>query len=154
MPVFFALFQVLRNPSSIITDVLGPKIIGEAANPNFNFLWLNLNEKDPYFILVILMVATMFLSTKMTTTDPKQTKIMYALPVVFGVISWNFPAGILVYWVTTNIWSIGQQWIVTKIMARSKAREELKVPDGQKEELSLEEKREIRAKVRKKKKRK
>ncbi len=154
MPVFFALFQVLRNPSGIITDVLGPLTVGGVANPNFNFLWLNLNEKDPYFILVILMVATMFLSTKMTTTDPKQTKIMYALPVVFGVISWNFPAGILVYWVTTNIWSIGQQWIVTKIMARSKAREELKVPDGQKEELSLEEKREIRAKVRKKKKRK
>ena len=119
MPVFFALFQVLRNPSSIITDVLGPTMIGEVANPNFNFLWLNLNEKDPYFILVILMVATMFLSTKMTTTDPKQSRIMYILPVVFGVISWNFPSGILVYWVTTNIWSIGQQWIVSKIMARS-----------------------------------
>ncbi len=154
MPVFFALFQVLRNPSPIITDVLGPKMIGEIVNPKFNFLWLNLNEKDPYFILVILMVATMFLSTKMTTSDPKQTKIMYALPVVFGVISWNFPSGILIYWVTTNIWSIGQQWIVNKFVTRTRLREELKGDAGQKEELSVEEKREIRSKRKKKKKRK
>lgn len=60
MPVFFALFQVLREPSQKVLDIVGD---------NFNFLWMNLNERDPYYILVIVMVATMFLSTKMTTTD-------------------------------------------------------------------------------------
>ena len=155
MPVFFALFQVLRNPSSIITDVLGPKIMADGlANPNFNFLWLNLNERDPYYILVILMVATMFLSTKMTTTDPKQTKIMYILPVVFGFISWNFPSGILVYWVTTNIWSIGQQWVVNKFVTRKNQKVGLKAEDDQMEILSVEEKREIRGKKKKRRKKK
>jgi YidC/Oxa1 family membrane protein insertase len=84
LPVFFALFQALRTPSQIVTNVLGvpyipvylfgniKNVIANIPNIKFNFLWLNLNERDPFFILVILMVATMFLSTKMTTTDPKQ----------------------------------------------------------------------------------
>ena len=109
MPVFFALFQTLRNPTEKVTSVVGG---------NINFLWLKLDEPDPYYILVILMVATMFLSTKLSTTDPKQTKIMYILPVVFGFISFRFEAGILLYWVTTNVWSIGQQWVVNKIVKR------------------------------------
>lgn len=130
LPIFFALFQALRTPSQIVTNVIGTPfvpayLIGNiknlllnVANPNFNFLWMNLNERDPYFILVILMVATMFISTKMTTTDPKQSMITYLMPVVFGAISWNLPSGILVYWITTNIWSIGQQWIVNKFVKR------------------------------------
>jgi YidC/Oxa1 family membrane protein insertase len=108
MPLFFALFQALRNPTEKVRSIV----------KDFDFLWLNLNERDPYYILVILMVGTMFLSTKLSTTDPKQSKFMYILPVVFGFISWQFPAGILVYWVTTNVWSIGQQWIVNKIVKR------------------------------------
>ena len=138
MPVFFALFQTLRNPTERVTDIV----------KDFNFLWLNLNERDPYYILVILMVATMFLSTKLSTTDPKQSKFMYILPVVFGFISWQFPAGILVYWVTTNIWSIGQQWIVNKIVKRDIGKGGKK--DEEKEDLSQDE---ITTIARKKKKR-
>ena len=156
MPVFFALFQALRAPSQIITSVLGEITVNGVANPNFNFLWMNLNEKDPYYILPILMVATMFLSTKMTTTDPKQSKIMYIMPVVFGFISINLASGILVYWVTTNVWSIGQQWVVNKIITKEKRKEELK-QKGKKlseEELSVEERRKISRKRRKKRKKK
>jgi len=139
MPVFFALFQTLRNPTEKVTSVVGS---------NINFLWLKLDEPDPYYILVILMVATMFLSTKLSTTDPKQTKIMYLLPVVFGFISFRFEAGILLYWVTTNVWSIGQQWIVNKIVKRDTGKEGKK--EGEKGELSNGE---ITAIARKKKKR-
>lgn len=179
MPVFFALFQALRNPSEIVTNILGNFTIdgvangiktglagflpaGEftimgVANPNYNFLWMNLNEKDPYYILVILMVATMFLTTRMTTTDPKQSKIMYIMPVVFGFISFQFPSGILVYWVTSNIWGIGQQWSVNKIVTKEKVKEELsqkdKILEGE-QELSEEEKKLIRRKIKKKKKKK
>lgn len=138
MPVFFALFQALRNPTEKVTDVV----------KDFNFLWLNLNERDPYYILVILMVATMFLSTKLSTTDPKQSKFMYLLPVVFGFISWQFPAGILVYWVTTNVWSIGQQWIVNKIVKRDVGKGGKK--EEEKEDLSQDE---VTVIARKKKKR-
>ncbi len=155
LPVFFALFQALRNPSEIVTNVLGKFEINGVLNHNYNFLWMNLNERDPYYILVILMVGTMFLSMKMTTTDPKQSKIMYIMPVVFGFISFTFPSGILVYWVTTNIWSIGQQWIVSKIITKRSVKEELiqkeESPEG-KMELSDEEKKIIRRKIKKKKK--
>ncbi len=178
MPVFFALFQALRNPSENVTNILGNFTIdgvangiktglagfstaGEfimgAANPNYNFLWMNLNEKDPYYILVILMVATMFLTTRMTTTDPKQSKIMYIMPVVFGFISFQFPSGILVYWVTSNIWGIGQQWSVNKIVTKEKVKEELSQKDKSlkgEQELSEEEKKLVRRKIKKKKKKK
>lgn len=143
MPVFFALFQTLRNPTEKVTDVV----------KNFDFLWMNLNERDPYYILVILMVATMFFSTKLSTTDPKQTKIMYLMPVVFGFISWQFPAGILVYWVTTNIWSIGQQYIVNKIVKRDKGKDD-KSKSNIKEDLSQEQLKEIAGKKKKKRKKK
>ena len=179
MPVFFALFQALRSPSEIVTNILGSFTINGvtngiktglagflstadfnltgAANHNYNFLWMNLNERDPYYILVILMVATMFISTRMTTTDPKQSKIMYLMPVFFGIISFQFPSGILVYWVTTNIWSIGQQWVVNKIVTKEKVKEELSQKkeslEGE-QELSKEEKKLIRKKIKKKRKRK
>lgn len=154
LPVFFALFQALRTPSQIVTDVLGSpyipvylfgnikNVIANIPNIKFNFLWLNLNEKDPFFILVILMVATMFLSTKMTTTDPKQKMITYAMPLVFGVISYNMPSGILIYWVTTNVWSIGQQWIVNKLVKKEfkRTEEKLKLAEQQKKiDISAEE---------------
>ena len=138
LPVFFALFQALRTPSEIITNILGQpfiptylfghvkNILLNIPNSNYDFLWMNLNVRDPYFILAILMVATMFISTKMTTSDPKQKMITYLMPVVFGAISWNLPSGILVYWVTTNLWSIGQQWIVNRIVKRESSKGEEK----------------------------
>ena len=139
MPVFFALFRTLREPTEKVTSVIGD---------NLSFLWLELDKPDPYYILVILMVATMFLSTKLTTTDPKQSKIMYILPVVFGFISFRFEAGILLYWVTTNIWSIGQQWLVNRIVKRD-VKKDGKTED-EKEYLTQDE---ITAIARKKKKR-
>lgn len=188
MPVFFALFQALRTPSEIVTNVLGnfnlngvvngirtglvsflPNLdykeffkvflapASGAANPNYNFLWLNLNAPDRYFILVILMVATMFFSMKMTTTDARQSKIMYIMPVVFGFISWQFPSGILLYWVTTNAWSIGQQYLVNKLIKKEKVKKELSqesesLTGGS--ELSEEDRKLIRRKLKKKRKKK
>ncbi|MCJ7666412.1 MAG: YidC/Oxa1 family membrane protein insertase [Actinobacteria bacterium] len=142
MPVFFALFRTLREPTERVTSVVG----------SLKFLWMELDKPDPYYILVILMVATMFLSTKLSTTDPKQSKIMYILPVVFGFISFRFEAGILVYWVTTNVWSIGQQWIVNKIVKRDIGKGGKK--EDEKEELSQNELTTIARKKKKKRKNK
>jgi YidC/Oxa1 family membrane protein insertase len=157
MPVFFALYRALREPSEIVTSVLGEFTINGVANPAYNFLWMNLNNKDPYYIMPILMAGTMFLSMKMTTTDPKQSKIMYLMPLVFGGISFTFPSGILVYWVTTNIWTIAQQWVVSRVITRRSVRAELMQKDKstiEEPELSDEEKKEIRRKIKKKRKKK
>ncbi|MBN2073270.1 MAG: membrane protein insertase YidC [Actinobacteria bacterium] len=144
LPVFYALFQTLRSPTERVTGVV----------TDFNFLWMNLNERDPYYILVILMVATMFLSTRQTTTDPKQSKFMYILPLVFGFISWQFPAGILVYWVTTNIWSIGQQWIVNRIVKRGSDKGEKQEDKKETADLTAEEQHELARKKKKRRKNK
>ena len=153
-----------EDPSEIVTNIIGTpftpvyifanikNILVNIPNPNFNFLWLNLNERDPYFILVIFMVATMFLTTKMTTTDPKQSFIAYVMPVVFGAISWSLPSGILVYWVTTNIWSIGQQYIVNRLVKRGAEREEEKNKELNKQKR-LEQPEDFKSSVSKKKKR-
>lgn len=177
MPVFYALFQALRNPSKVVINVLGNFDLngitsgiktgmmgiapgtefapGGIPNPNYNFLWLNLNERDPYYILVILMVVTMFISSKITSTDPKQSKMMLVMPLIFGLISFQFPSGILVYWVTTNVWSIGQQWVVNKIIMKDKVKKELEQKGKaleNKEQLSEEDKKIIRRKIKKKRK--
>ena len=132
-------------------------LVNGASNPNYNFLWMNLNARDPYYILVILMVVTMFISTRMTTTDPNQSKIMYIMPLVFGFMSFQFPSGILVYWVTSNVWSIGQQWVVNKIVSKQRVKEELeqeKEKLAKKDEIGKEKLKKIIKKKKKRKKRK
>ena len=99
----------------------------------------------------------MFISTKMTTTDPKQSFITYIMPVVFGVISWNMPSGILIYWVTTNLWSIGQQYIVNKLVKKEVKKAEAgkkEVEQQKKLELMSADSTEIQQKKKKRKKKK
>jgi len=77
--------------------------------------------------LPILMVVTMILTSKMTQTDMTKTgmsgaMMTYLLPLVFGFISYKMQSGILVYWVTTNVWSIGQQYFVNKMVLKEKVK--------------------------------
>ncbi|MDY7039205.1 MAG: membrane protein insertase YidC, partial [Thermodesulfobacteriota bacterium] len=119
IPVFFALFRILGN--SI-----------ELRHAPF-FLWINdLSAPDrlftlpisiPYMtppcgipVLTLLMGASMFIQQKMTPTpgDPTQAKIMMFLPIIFTVMFINFPSGLVLYWLTNNILSIGQQYRIKK----------------------------------------
>jgi len=135
MPVFFALFQLLRD--------LGARAVGGGMQTIYKFLWMDLRYPDKFYILVILMVATMLITSKMTQTDPKQAIITYLLPVVFGFISIKLQSGILVYWVTTNVWSIGQQYFINKMVKKEKEKVEAKKRGIEKitvEQKSIEEK--------------
>ncbi|MEX0603383.1 MAG: membrane protein insertase YidC [Marinobacter sp.] len=80
-------------------------------------LWINdLSVMDPYFILPILMGASMFIQMSLNPTppDPMQAKIMKMMPIVFTVFFLWFPAGLVLYWLTNNILSIAQQWYITR----------------------------------------
>jgi len=80
-------------------------------------LWIrDLSEKDPTYILPILMTATMFLQTYMmpATGDPAQRKIFLMMPLVFGFLFKDFPSGLVLYWLVQNILTILQQWIMNK----------------------------------------
>ena len=82
------------------------------------FGWIqDLAAADPFYILPVLMGATMFLQTKLNPTppDPVQAKIMLYMPLVFSVMFLWFPAGLVLYWTVNNLLSIGQQWQINRM---------------------------------------
>lgn len=106
IPVFIALYWVLLESV-------------EMRQAPF-ILWLDdLSSKDPYYVLPLLMGASMFIQQKLNPSpiDPVQAKIMMMLPVVFTVFFAFFPSGLVLYWVANNILSITQQWVITKRIA-------------------------------------
>ncbi len=103
IPVFIALYWVLLESVEMRQ---APWI-----------LWIqDLSTRDPYFILPILMGVTMFIQYKLNPPpmDPIQQKIFMALPFVFTVFFAFFPAGLVLYWFTNNLFSIGQQYVITR----------------------------------------
>ena len=80
-------------------------------------LWIqDLATQDPYYVLPLLMGATMFLQQRLNPAplDPVQAKVMMFLPVIFTVFFLFFPAGLVLYWVVNNSLSITQQWVITR----------------------------------------
>lgn len=115
LPVFIALYAAIKG--------LGPLSITDptvAALNSASFLWIpHLGEPDPYYILLVLYVVSQFISTELmlaTQSDKVQKMMMRAMPFFFVIFLWNFPAGLFVYWVTSNIWTIGQQLLIKKAM--------------------------------------
>ena len=103
IPVFIALYWVLLES----VELRQASFVG----------WLDdLSVHDPYFVLPILMGATMLIQQKLNPTppDPMQAKIMMALPFVFTFFFLFFPSGLVLYWFVNNVLSIAQQWIITK----------------------------------------
>jgi YidC/Oxa1 family membrane protein insertase len=112
VPFFISLFYLLRH-KDFKADIAGNAAFGPIDN---------LAEKvthDPVLLgaLIVLYVGTQLAASMVTMVsgDPNQKKIMYALPFVFVVFIVNFQAGLIVYWITTNIWTIGQQLVVKKL---------------------------------------
>jgi len=86
-------------------------------------LWIkDLATPDAWFVLPVVMMATMWVQYKLNPTppDPVQAKVMAAMPFIFGVMFFFFPAGLVLYWVVNNVLSIAQQWYVTKQIAKAK----------------------------------
>ena len=109
IPVFIALYWVL----------LGAVEMREAPW----ILWIaDLSVKDPYYVLPLLMGATMLIQTKLNPTppDPMQAKVMMIMPVVFTGMFLFFPAGLVLYWTVNNILSIAQQWQITRLIEGGK----------------------------------
>ena len=83
--------------------------------------WItDLSSQDPYYVLPIIMMATMLIQTKLNPTppDPIQAKITMIMPFVFGGMFFFFPSGLVLYWVVNNTLSIVQQWQITRMVDR------------------------------------
>ncbi len=86
--------------------------------------WIqDLAAPDPWYILPVVMAVSMFVQTKLNPTppDPIQAKVMLFMPIVFSVMFFFFPAGLVLYWVVNNLLSIAQQWVITKQSTQGKA---------------------------------
>ena len=105
IPVFFAIYRVLLNS----VELKDAPWIG----------WIqDLSLMDPYFILPVLMSASMFWQQSITPTnftDPMQEKIMKFLPLIFMFFFLTFPAGLTLYWFINNLFSVAQQYYVNSI---------------------------------------
>ncbi|MCY7389383.1 MAG: membrane protein insertase YidC, partial [Burkholderiales bacterium] len=87
--------------------------------------WItDLSTPDPFYVLPIIMGASMFIQTKMNPAppDPVQAKVMLILPLVFSVMFFFFPAGLVLYWTMQNILGICQQWYINKTFSPEKAK--------------------------------
>ncbi len=111
IPVFFAIYRVLLNS----IELKGAEWI----------LWINdLAEMDPYFILPILMGASMYLQQKITPNtmqDEMQKKIFQMLPIIFTFFFLWFPAGLTLYWFVNNVFTIGQQYYINRLFEKQRA---------------------------------
>jgi YidC/Oxa1 family membrane protein insertase len=105
IPVFIALYWVLL--SSV-----------EMRNAPWAMWIHDLSAPDPYFILPIFMTLTTLLQTALNPAppDPMQAKLMWFMPLIFSVMFFFFPSGLVLYWITNNVLSIAQQWVINTRM--------------------------------------
>jgi YidC/Oxa1 family membrane protein insertase len=107
MPVFVSLFNILYMTIDLRQAPLG--------------LWItDLSVQDPYYILPIIMGISMVVMQKIqpTTMDPTQAKVMLMLPALMTFLFINFPAGLVLYWLTNNVLTIVQQFVTDRFFFR------------------------------------
>ena len=105
MPIFFGLYRVIMESVEL------------RQAPFFGWIH-DLSAPDPWFVLpvlyVLVMLATQWLTPTAAGMDPAQAKMMKVMPVIFGVMFFFFPSGLVLYWVTNGLVSLGQQWLITR----------------------------------------
>ena len=107
IPVFISLYWVLLSS----VEMRGVPWV----------LWIHdLSVPDPYYILPVIMAVSMFVQTKLNPTppDPVQAKVMLYMPIIFSIMFFFFPAGLVLYWVVNNLLSIAQQWQINKLFGK------------------------------------
>jgi YidC/Oxa1 family membrane protein insertase len=166
MPIFFALFHVMRNPykyvplgSDLFAAFCAPtktvQACGAADNlpKHLDFLGMDLSQHAtgvsggfldalPYFVLVGFVILTAFLQSRQSRRNaPNMTSQMAmvttVLPIAFGLFSLQFPAGLVLYFLVSNLWRLGQQeLIIRKITGPIKAMGPIEVKGSAREEVT------------------
>ena len=111
MPVFIGIFYVIRKFG-------GQPGYSEPLYPSFTegglFWFQDLSHMDPYFVLPVVSALTMLAATEITAKniDPQQRWIMRLLPIGVTIFLWRFPAGLFVYWITSNLVTLVQNYLI------------------------------------------
>lgn len=107
MPILFAFYAMLQ----VAIEVRDAPFFG----------WIHdLSAHDPYYIWPVLMGATMFWQQRLTptTADPVQAKVFMFMPIMFTFMFLWFPAGLVIYWLTSNLMAVGQQYVTNSMMSK------------------------------------
>jgi YidC/Oxa1 family membrane protein insertase len=139
MPIWFALFRLLQTPLDHIST---SSALGESlANETLTFIGMTLGTSPsmavsesglvgaiPYLIMIVLMVATQYIQQWHSTYGQDRNKnqpgagaqqaVTKIMPLFIGFISWNFPAGLVLYWATSNLFRLGQQVLIFRMDGR------------------------------------
>src|SRR5918993_4184630 len=111
MPVFIGMFYVIRK----FGGTPGRTPPEYESFTHGGILWFqNLSQADPYYLLPIISALTMLAATEITikNVDPQQRWLMRLLPIGFTAFLLNFPAGLFVYWITSNLVTLGQNFVI------------------------------------------
>ncbi len=111
MPVFIGIFYVIR----LFGGIPGQRPPEYESFREGGILWFqDLSHMDPYFILPVLSALTMLAATEITAKniDPQQRWLMRLLPIGITVFLWSFPAGLFVYWITSNLVTFAQNYLI------------------------------------------
>ncbi len=134
LPILFAMFEVLNSLSNPKSDYFAILFPGQrppatkaaisswvASAPQLQFLGMNITytgqklwtsgDYVQVVTLVVLTVATGYVSAKMMTVDPRQSKMMAIMPLMMGIFAWILPAGVTIYFITTNLFTMVQQYV-------------------------------------------
>jgi YidC/Oxa1 family membrane protein insertase len=123
IPVFISLYYVLRNfEKTTLTNYPGSDLGWLGIVPNITD---NITDHWSGWLLLAIYVVSQVASTffMSTTMDPRQRWIFMALPLVFVlfIVNASFPVGLLLYWVTTNLWTVGQGLVTRRLMPKPQA---------------------------------
>jgi YidC/Oxa1 family membrane protein insertase len=139
MPIWFALFRLLRTP---LDHIPASSALAQAVGDGgASFLGMHLGESPsmamqngivtalPYLIIIVFMVATQYVQQWHSTYGQEkpergggaQQAVTKIMPLFIGFVSWNFPAGLVLYWATSNLFRLGQQVLIFRIDGRPTA---------------------------------
>ncbi|MGI6108608.1 MAG: membrane protein insertase YidC [Eubacteriaceae bacterium] len=118
LPIIYALFGVLRNPTQYVFTN------GDVSAVAQQFLWIpNLGDPDPWYILPILCVVFTFITQKFTMAtqntgggqaESTQKMMLYTMPIIIGITAMGMPAGVALYWVVQNMFTFLQQYFMMR----------------------------------------
>ncbi len=117
MPIFIGVFYVIRKFGGS-AGIIGGGGGAAGTQPSFQeggILWFtNLSAHDPYFILPIISAITLLLAMEISSAsmEPQQRWIMRLLPIVVTFFTWTFPAGLFMYWITSNLVTMVQNYLI------------------------------------------
>ena len=102
LPILWALFGVLRDTATVPQDS--------------TFLWMQLINPDPYYVLPVLNGVVSFLQQKVmgSSDNPQMKNMMYIFPLMMVFISYKMPAGLQIYWLASSVSAVVQQYLIMK----------------------------------------